>query len=75
MTLEEMIAEAIPRKFVKFHKGVPNGENKEPVEEFRLTAKTVHDAKYIVKSIFYHKDGVIINKTDIVPLANVVFTR
>ena len=75
MTLEEMIQEAIPRKYARFHQPVPAGENKEPVSEFKTIVKNELDKKYFVKSILYHRDGLIFNGTEIVPLANVIYTR
>lgn len=61
--------------YVRFHKDVPPGENKEPVSEFRLKST---QKKYVVDSILFTPHGVVwkaYGETNIVPLANVIYCR
>jgi hypothetical protein len=71
----ELIDQAIPSYYVRFHQPVPPGEDKEPVSEFRLESK---QSKYLVDMISWTPHGVIFRaheETGIVPLANIIYCR
>ncbi len=73
--LERLVDEGLCIRYVKFlHQPVPTGVGKEPVWEFKLTAK---DQKYVVNSMFRTAAGVVFNahgQMHLVELGNVSFT-
>ncbi len=73
--LERLVDEGLCIRYVKFlHAPVPTGVGKEPVWEFKLTAK---DQKYVVNSMFRTAAGVVFNahgQMHLVELSNVSFT-
>lgn len=75
MQLDILESTGIPCRYVRFQTPVPPYLDREPVSEFKLTAK---DTKYKVDKITYTKLGVIWRaggEIDIAPLANVAYSR
>lgn len=76
--LDRWMKEGIPLYYVRFHQPVPPAKDMEPVSEFRTKVLSRQDEKYFVDSALYTEYGVIFRckgEVDIVPLANVIYTR
>jgi hypothetical protein len=50
--LEELIEEAIPVHYVRFHSNIAPAVDKEPVAEFYLKSK-IPNSKYLVESLYW----------------------